>query len=236
VSEVTLGDYAGYLLLEMMRAREAADRYSRSVAERYSQDGIMRFFSVPRFRMPKAELTVPLLVSDARFQEHARFDFPVDAFVVPLSAYVNEVIVFLDPETVERSRVIDDLARALHTALSRNPDPAHPEPIVADLWPQIMNRCLDEVGLREKVELVRGARELIARILRDVVELVRSRTVIDRTVIESLLVDPRTNAVKLASEKGGVFTVKLDVLEDGYFLRSLRDEETGETTTIVELE
>jgi len=236
VGEVTLGDYAGYLLLEMMKAREAADLYSRSVAERYSQDSIMRFFSVPRFRMPKAELTVPVLVSDARFKQQARFDFPVDSFVVDLSAYVNEVVVFLNPETMERSRLIDELARMFHDELSANPNPAHPEPIVANLWPQILNRCLNELCLLEQVERVEGARELISRIMRDVIKLVRSRTVIDSTVIESLLVDPRTNAVKLAFERGGIFTVKLDVLEDGFFLRSLRDEETGETTTIVELE
>ena len=56
--EVTLADYTGYILLELTKAREMADAYSREVAERYRNDPVLQHFSTPRFKIPKMELTI----------------------------------------------------------------------------------------------------------------------------------------------------------------------------------
>ena len=49
MAEITLADYAGYIFIEIVKAREMADRYSRALADVYAQDPVLKHFSVPRF-------------------------------------------------------------------------------------------------------------------------------------------------------------------------------------------
>src|SRR5687767_7406291 len=67
MSEITLSDFVGYVFSEMVRARDIADRESKRIATLYAQDEIMKHFSVPRFKIPEMELTIPVLISGARF-------------------------------------------------------------------------------------------------------------------------------------------------------------------------
>lgn len=63
MAEITLSDYLGYLFAEISKARDMADRYSKEIALVYAKDDILRHFSVPRFKIPKMDLTIPVLVS-----------------------------------------------------------------------------------------------------------------------------------------------------------------------------
>ena len=63
MAEITLSDYLGYLFAEISKARDMADRYSKEIALAYAKDDILRHFSVPRFKIPKLDLTIPVLVS-----------------------------------------------------------------------------------------------------------------------------------------------------------------------------
>ena len=65
---------------------------------------------------------------------------------------------------------------------------------------------------------------------------VTTATVVDRTPIQSLLVNPETNVVKNGSSDTSVFTLKAEMLEEGFFIRTVRDEATGQTRTVVEFE
>jgi hypothetical protein len=78
--------------------------------------------------------------------------------------------------------------------------------------------------------------ELLLDTTTEVLDLVRTRTVVDRTAIESLLVDPETHAVEQTSTDSSVFTVNAELLEEAFFLRSVQDEEGGEVRTIVEFD
>ena len=64
-TEITLAEYTGHLFQEMVRARQMADAYSRQVALEYREDAILQHFAVPRFRIPKVQLTIPVLVEHA---------------------------------------------------------------------------------------------------------------------------------------------------------------------------
>ncbi len=181
VTEITLGDYTGYILLEMIKAREMADTYSREVGERYAKDPLMRYFSVPRFKVPKMELTIPVLISGARFKQTVRFDLAIEEFLAIVASRVANV--------------------------------------------------------RKSVELSRGGGRVPDRII----EISRLATLSaadpkHRTEIENLLVNPETNVVKDGSSDTSVFTVKAELLEEGFFLRSVRDEDAQEVRTIVEFE
>jgi hypothetical protein len=273
VAEVTLGDYTGYILLEMIRAREMADHYSRVVAERYAADEVMRHFAVPRFKVPKMDLTIPVLISGARFTQTLRFDMTLEDFVAamqqraaeararlvspPLPGFPGKVgpvmpdkldiPILLPPQPVpvdrEAGRGLGDvkaLAVEFHEQLVANPDPLRPDTIVAVMWSRIFWAAIDAEstpgGLGSTDALATDPREqLLAETGQEVLELVRSRTVIDKTQIDNLLINPETNVVKNGSTDSSVFTVSAELLEEAFYLRSVTDE-SGATSTIVEFE
>lgn len=249
MAEITLGDYTGYLLLEMVRARELADAYSRSVAERYAADELLRFFSVPRFKVPKMELTVPVLISSARFNQTVHFDFPEDDFVAAIVSRSENVRTEVEmsrggeirrlpapaPAPL-RSSAVEKLARVLHAELVENPDPLRPQAIVAHRWGDVFRTTLAEARLLKYWEENEELHPLLGKSTDDVTGLVLGRTVVDRTEIENVLVDPQTNVVKNGSDPASVFTIKAELLEEGFYLRTVRDGGAEQETRIVEFE
>jgi hypothetical protein len=280
MAEVTLGDYTGYILLEMIRAREMADHYSRVVAERYAADEVMRHFAVPRFKVPKMDLTIPVLISGARFTQTLRFDMTLEDFVAamqqraaeararlvspPLPGFPGKVgpvmpgkldiPILLPPKPIPVDRdVADDapdargadrglgdvkaLAVEFHQQLVANPDPLRPDTIVAVMWSKIFWAAIDAEAPSGPTDAVATdpREQLLAQTGDEVLELVRSRTVIDKTQIDNLLINPETNVVKNGSTDSSVFTVSAELLEEAFYLRSVTDE-SGATSTIVEFE
>jgi hypothetical protein len=249
VAEVTLGDYAGYIFLEMLKAREMADAYSRAVAERYAGDEVLQHFAVPRFKVPKMELTIPVVISGARFRQTVRFTFPRDEFLTAIDERAAAVRNRLDLDrgvlprlgpaayrVLQASESVRRLAEDFHTKLEENPDPSRPETIVTVMWRQLFRTVLGEERLVTFYGEADPRHELLRETTREVLELVRSRTVVERTEIESLLVNPVTHVVEQSSTDSSVFTVAAELLEEGFYLRSIRDPETQQETTIVEFE
>ncbi len=277
MAEVTLGDYTGYILLEMIRAREMADHYSRVVAERYAADEVMRHFAVPRFKVPKMDLTIPVLISGARFTQTLRFDMTLEDFVAamqqraaeararlvspPLPGFPGrvgpvmpgklDIPILLPPKPIPVDRDVEKggdrglgdvkaLAVEFHQQLVANPDPLRPDTIVAVMWSRIFWTAIDAAAPSPTATPTDAAatdprEQLLAQTGEEVLELVRSRTVIDKTQIDNLLINPETNVVKNGSTDSSVFTVSAELLEEAFYLRSVTDE-SGATSTIVEFE
>ena len=273
MAEITLADYTGYIFLEIIKAREMADRHSRQLAEVYAADPVLRHFSVPRFKVPKMELTIPVLISGARFNQVIDFKMPSSKFVAFVLGRLKEVVSVLrsrgeDPfdrppavpaapavvarATMSRARkpaaaaAITATARALvpleglalqfWQQLKDNPDPSQPSEIVRRFWAQLFEQALLEQGLMAVYKKHNPGNELFKQSLDDVLKLVVSQTAVDSTTIQSLLINPETNVVKNGSSDTSVFTVKAELLEEGFFIRSVRDDATGQTRPVVEFE
>src|SRR3954471_11718561 len=73
MAEVALSDYIAYVFHEISRARDMADRYSKEVALAYAKDDVLRHFSVPRFKVAKMDLNMPVLVSGVQVKSLMRF-------------------------------------------------------------------------------------------------------------------------------------------------------------------
>ncbi|MBK8405283.1 MAG: hypothetical protein IPL25_14755 [Saprospiraceae bacterium] len=71
---VTLSDYLGYIFIEITRARQMADQFSVNLAEEHSKDPLLKYISVPRFKIPEMEINVPVLVSGAKFSQVLKFN------------------------------------------------------------------------------------------------------------------------------------------------------------------
>ena len=249
MADITLSDYAGFILLEIIKAREMADAYSRSVAERYAADDVMRNFPAPRFKTPKLDLAIPILISGARFTQAIRFDYPVEDFVTFIVNHAKGVRVTvelaqlndkgasaLEIKEPPPSDVVERLAYEFHEQLAANPEPRHPDTIVMLGWTNIVKACLDEARLTDFYVRWAGGRDLLDTSTAEVLATVGERTVVDRTEIDSLLVNPVTNVVKNGSNDTSVCTVHAELLEEGVYFRSVEDGESGRTHTVVEFE
>ena len=255
MAEVTLADYAGYIFLEIIKAREMADHYSRQVAETYAKDPVLQFFSVPRFKVPKMELTIPVLISGARFNQLIRFNMRRRKFIAYVLGRVQYVVgsvrmknseAFLPRGTVEA--VFDSKIKAANTPsiaqlasdfwqyLHDNPDPSQPGNIVQQMWVRIFEQALIEQNLVEAYKKNNPNNELLKQTLDEVLKTVTTNTVVDSTTIQSLLVNPETNIVKTGSSDTSVFTIKAEMMEEGFFIREVKDEKTGQTRPVVEFE
>lgn len=267
MAEITLADYTGYIFLEIIKAREMADRHSRQLAEVYAQDPVLRHFSVPRFKVPKMELTIPVLISGARFNQVISFDMAQDKFVAYVMGRLKEVL------SVVKSKADDPFIKRIEPAsppvvikqtgpapaaggsplraegasveaicaefwqqLKSNPDPSQPGEIVRSYWTRLFEQALVERDLMALYKKTNPNNELYRQSLEEVLKVVTTQTVVDSTTIQSLLINPETNVVKNGSSDTSVFTLKAEMLEEGFFIRTVRDEATGQTRPVVEFE
>ncbi|WP_061299851.1 hypothetical protein [Herbidospora cretacea] len=245
MADVRLSDYAGHIFLEMVRAREMADDYSRKVAERYARDPVMRFFPAPRFRVPKIQLSIPVLVSGARFDQAVRFAFGPEEFTefivnrahgVRARVRLAQGLEAGAPPGPPRTDRLMEIIRQFYEHLAANGEPAHPDPIVVDWWGHVFATCLEEADLLGFYTERDSSGDLLAETTKEVLAEVRRHTVVGRSEIESLLVDPETAVVAGGSTEASVFTVHVELVEEGVYFRSVRDEETGHTRTLVEFD
>jgi hypothetical protein len=60
-----LSDFLGHILQEITRARVSADEEAVRTAKRYAADpdGLLKYFPVPRVRLPNLEITAPMIVT-----------------------------------------------------------------------------------------------------------------------------------------------------------------------------
>lgn len=246
--DIRLGDYTGYLLQEMVRAREMADAYSRELAQRYADDPILRHFSVPRYLVPKLELTVPVLMSGVSLAQAVRFDFPPEEFIAAVVSRADDVRSSVEllrarrqgrlpPDGWETSAgTVERLAKRFYEELAQNPDPLHPHGIVKAHWVEIFRAVLRQAELLEFYEREQPSQDLLDTSTQAVLQLVLRRTAVDRSTIEDVRVDPETNVVKTGGGEQTVFTIRAELQEEAFFLRWVRDEATEQVTPIVEFQ
>jgi hypothetical protein len=295
MADITLADYTSYIFIEMVKARQMADNYSREMAEVYAGDPVLKHFSVPRFKLPKLELTIPVLIAGARFKQSLHFNMESDEFDAFIGGLVKDVVSAIrvpagrvlprvdppdpsDPETIPEpepplpppppkplrppkpldagpspssftgprsvamhkygdvSDSICELVTAFWHQLAENPDPSQPANIVREMWTRIFEQALADKDLQKAYDKSNPNNELYHKTLDSVMAKVVTNTVVESTMIQSLLINPETNVVKSGSSDTSVFTIKAEMQEEGFFVRTVRDESTGATHPVVEFE
>jgi hypothetical protein len=257
MTEITLADYVGHIFLEIVKAREMADSYSRRVAEAYAKDPVMKFFSVPRFKAAHMDLTIPILISGARISQAIRFRPTAEEFSTFVQSQIENFTkaVFISREDWKDVAVLESARRASVTArksaratrsnaivtefyaqLMGNADPAHPENIVTLYWREVVMLSLKENDLFDLYEKHNPKDELLRKTTDRISDWVTSNTVVERTTIDNLLINPETNVVKNGSNDTSVFTISAKMLEEGFYIHSIKDENTGGERPIVEFD
>lgn len=262
MSEITLSDYTGYIFRELIKARQMSDEYARQVALAYAQDPVLQHFTTPRFKIPKMELTIPVLIAGARYTSTLKFTMPARTFVdfiggklasieYSLRAAGGRIVVkpgviklqFLprDAATDRASRGDEpqssgEAIKLLYEALRTSNDLSHPEGLVSYAWGTILQLWLNERKLVELYQKYSPNNELSKQAYTEILAGIKGAVVVDKVGIDNLLVDPETNLIKNGSDASSVFTIKAELIEEGFFVRSVRDDTTGQVSQIVEFE
>lgn len=273
MASITLADYIGFIFSEITRARDHADRVSMEVAKQYAKDDILKYFSVPRFKIPEMELTIPVLISGARFNSALEFIMPPDDFykyiadkavnaiksiLISKSGLDKDITkintdIFIRPifkpivfkpipragkenQNPLKADEPDTILKDFYLQLKNNPDPTHPELIIQVKWLMYFNKKLEEYKLMEEYKKQFPENQLAIKLTSEIVEKVKANTVITKTKITNLLVDPETNIVKNGSTDTTVFTIKAKIMEEGIFVKSITDDDSGKEKNIVEFE
>lgn len=263
MAEITLSEYTGYLYLEMIKAREMADAYSKSVAMRYEQDPVLKHLPTPRFKVPKITLTIPMLVSGARFSQVERFNMKLDEFMAFVLGRLENALKAIAPPAPDRagtfavrkaptaarkrlgtrpvgasfaaSAELIQLVKSFHAELTGAGAAAAPASLVKDRWGKVFQTALVENKLVDAYRKQYPANQLFEATLAEVAKTIKDRTTIDGVKIQNLLINPETSIVKNGATDTSIFTVLAEMTEDGFFLKTVRDAD-GVESKIVEFE
>ena len=289
MSNITLADYVGFIFSEITRARDHADKVSKDLAIAYSKDEVLKHFSVPRFKIPEMELTIPVLISSAKFSTTMLFNMQEEEFKKYVAGKVNAAIqtlliksskvetdytginneVFTKPvyyETALTQPAPTNMTRLQgknkkvarlpdgspqptainvldHPALPRfyqqlvsNQDPAKPDNIALLALAEIFHAKINEYSLQNAYKAYYPNNELFQTLLNEVIQKIKENTMVSASKMENLLVNPETNLVKSGSSDTTVFTIKAKIMEEGLFVKTVKNEETGKEELLVEFE
>lgn len=70
---VTLSDYLGFLMKEISHARLSSDLASIELAKMYAENELLRNLSVPRVRLSRIDVSVPLVVESLKMDQASDF-------------------------------------------------------------------------------------------------------------------------------------------------------------------
>jgi hypothetical protein len=70
---ITLGDYLGFLMTEIARARLTSDLASIDLAKIYSENELLKNLSVPRVRLSRIDVSVPLVIESLKTDQISSF-------------------------------------------------------------------------------------------------------------------------------------------------------------------
>jgi len=271
MANITMSDYIGFIFSEVTRARVIADSESRRIAELYATDEVLKNFSVPRFKIPEMNLSIPVIVSGAKFSTVLAFSVKKDDFIAFLQTKMKNALTTLrikmrristlpgkiDIDLVRpRPNIIaqpirsavkgrgskkdpasdEKMLNEFYILLKENSDPSDPDNIVHIKWSEYFFAAIESHKLLDYYKKHYPNNELYIQTLNEVLEWVKHYTIVVSTRIDNLLVDPETNTVKNNSTDSTIFLINAKIMEEGIFIKSVKNTETGEENKIVEFE
>lgn len=111
-----LGDYIGHLVSEITIARMQADLEAIRVAELYVNHPLLRSMPVPRFRIPKVELDIPIVIKHMEEQPSEELPKGAPTLGEMRRAFDNVLTKVLDEDDI---RVTPDIKNRYKIGLDR---------------------------------------------------------------------------------------------------------------------
>ncbi len=253
---ITVAQYLSFIFSEITRARVIADTESLRIAEEYSKSPLMKYFSVPRFKIPELELSVPMVIAGAQYNNIYFFTWEQSEFEKLMAGYVNRFgQQFVKPFPYEAREM--EKVRAL--VLEAYKDFAT-MPNVQDLKQLLEEKKLDAIQYidqlvktllamyanQERVKpgtilpfsrIVRTQtqEELVSEWKRIITQQLLENIRLKESMLKALLISPETNIVKTEGTDISILQIRAKITEEGIFVNSVQNE-NGEETKVVDFE
>jgi hypothetical protein len=260
MTAITLSDYLGFLYTEVIKARELADSYSKIVAERYAEDPVLSYFSVPRFKIPEINLSIPVVMAGAKFANAYRFILDETQLRKLVTGKVeniikqinvgknnNNILVIKDLKVIRKLEKVDVKIKSLaeetesykltsefHAMLTEDFGEESRDSGVDIFWAKILFASLTETKYLEKYKEFDPKGEIFEKSKVDLKKVIAANTVVDKIKIENLLVNPQTNIVKDETDVNSVFIINAKIIEEGVYIKTVR--ENGKDIKIVDFD
>lgn len=227
---------------EMTRARQHADATSIEIAKGYAKDELLRHFSVPRFRIPEMELTIPVLVADANYDNEYVFKISQEEFntqyrselVRSFASLYSERELKIDEKALQRlEKLYKEISDVLKQSLTSY-DALRREVLarVVQGVPDITDAVLS--GSQKLDEYVRKfpAKEQYGSIVKGFGAFVTFNIKVAKSSLTGLLINPETAAVRDGGNASALFQIKAKITEEGIFINSVKDANGRESFTV----
>jgi hypothetical protein len=130
----------------------------------------------------------------------------------------------------------DTILQKFFEAISENPDYISADNISDVRWSEFFKSRFDSVGLLAEYQKNYPDNLLFTRSLAEVQNFVKQNIIVDKTSITNLLVDPETNVVKNTATDATIFQINAKIVEEGIFIKSIKDANSNQITKVVEFE
>ena len=88
---IKLSDYLNYLNDEVIQARKQADVLAIKTAKEYAKHDYLRYFTVPRFTMPKVNMEIPIKISELDAETKYNFKMDTDSYIAEVNTKIKIV-------------------------------------------------------------------------------------------------------------------------------------------------
>lgn len=230
---ITIGEYIGFLFKEITRARQYADAESVRIARLYAQDEVLQHFSVPRFKIPQMELSIPILVTDAKYQNIYRLKAVLESFE---KTYLKELSIL-----TKKKEMVIEFSREMKAELQRVFKFIDNEVATADLM------SYEELLRSIKQEIEKGTETILkpfqtARLRLDQADILELNTnvfkyishnlTIEKTTLSSVLINPETEMLKAGANQDILFRINAKIVEDGVFITKVQNANGKDITNV----
>lgn len=254
---ITVSQYLSFIFTEITRARVLADTESLRIADEYAKSPLMKYFSVPRFKIPEMELSIPMVIAGAQYNniyfftwsenDYQKFMFD---FVQRFGQFYQRTLPLESPELKQVHEVIrksyGDLA-SMPNVQDLNQLITEKRLDISEYIDQLLKRLAEayinvetvkEGQLRRFDVLQRRLQTFesyVAEWKRLAQATIAENIRLRESVLRNLLISPETNVVKTEGTDISILQIKAKITEEGIFVNSVKNE-SGDETKVVDFE
>ncbi len=239
---ITLGEYMSFIFKEITRARQYADATSIDIAKSYAKDDLLRHFSIPRFKIPEMELTVPVLIADVNYDNEYLYSTTNKEFLKKFNDELNRSFngVFKikdDLKNLEETSVLALYERIATIVLSKSID-SYNDMIkqIATILEQdldtIITRILIKNNVLEDYEKRFPRKQHYLDLIDKFTKFVLFNVKIGKSTLTNLLINPETSIINESANEMSIFQIKAKITEEGIFVNSMKDQNGKEIFSV----
>lgn len=252
---ITVSQYLSFIFTEITRARVLADTESLRIADEYAKSPLMKYFSVPRFKIPEMELSIPMVIAGAQYNNIYLFTWPESDYQKLMQDYVrrfgSQFVKQIPVESPEMKEV-QAILRKSYADLSTLPNVQDLNQLINEkridvaeyidmLVKALMNlyanieRIKDRQVIFTRITRIQTQEELVAEWKRVAQATLGENIRLQESVLRNLLISPETNIVKTEGTDISILQIRAKITEEGIFVNSVKNE-SGDETKVVDFE